>query len=221
MHSTALKTLPPPPFSSFSRISIFRNPNPSSIQYSKHKKEKQRESISKSIKCICVSDSNINSYYFHPLKPVNPSSSVSDKVRSLVSEFESLSEPIDRVKRLLHYADLLPPLDESGRVQSNRITGCTVQVWLEAKMLGNGTMRFGADSDSEIAKGFCSCLVWMMDGAAPEEVLEVKTEDLAELNMGLSGRAHSRVNTWNSILIGMQKRTKALVEERQGKVLKV
>ena len=75
-----------------------------------------------------------------------------------------------------------------------------------------GKMRFRVDSDSEITKGFCSCLIWLLDGAAPEEVLEVKKEDLVEINVGLP--ANSRVNTWHNVLISMQKRTKDLVEER-------
>ncbi|OWM90542.1 hypothetical protein CDL15_Pgr014845 [Punica granatum] len=82
----------------------------------------------------------------------------------------------------------------------------------------DGKMRFGADSDSEITRGFCSCLVWMLDGAAPEEVLELKTEDLASLNVGLPrGGERSRVNTWHNVLISMQKRTKMLMAERDGK----
>ncbi|XP_042498331.1 quinolinate synthase, chloroplastic-like [Macadamia integrifolia] len=139
------------------------------------------------------------------------------KLQRLVSEFQSLSEPIERIKRLLHYATLLPPFDESRRVPSNRVMGCTTQVWLDASLDDSGRMRFSADSDSEITKGFCSCLVWILDGAFSDEVLAVKTEDLAALNVGLLGRAHSRVNTWHNVLISMQKRTKALVAEREGK----
>ncbi|KAI3452661.1 hypothetical protein Pfo_009325 [Paulownia fortunei] len=141
-------------------------------------------------------------------------SSVSEKVQSLDFEFKSLREPIDRVKRLLHYATNLPPFDESSRIQENRVFGCTTQVWLEVKMDGNGVMRFRGDSDSEITKGFFSCLIWLLDGAKAEEVLSVKTEDLVELNVGLPSRGNSRVNTWHSVLISMQRRTKDLVEER-------
>lgn len=81
----------------------------------------------------------------------------------------------------------------------------------------DGKMRFAADSDSEITRGFCSCLVRVLDGAAPEEVLKVKTEDLADLNVGVPARERSRVNTWHNVLVTMQKRTKALVAEREGK----
>ncbi|XWS69099.1 hypothetical protein CRYUN_Cryun04dG0150200 [Craigia yunnanensis] len=143
---------------------------------------------------------------------------VSDKVQLLVSEFKSLTEPIDRVKRLLHYAEMLAPFDESARVPANRVKGCTTQVWLDARIDKNGKVRFRADSDSEITKGFCSCLIWMMDGADPEEVVGVRAEDLVELNVGVHGKAQSRVNTWQNVLISMRDRTEALVVERQGKL---
>ncbi|GLU03160.1 hypothetical protein SLE2022_203760 [Rubroshorea leprosula] len=139
---------------------------------------------------------------------------VPEKVRLLALEFESLTEPIDRVKRLLQYAAVLPPFDESARVPENKVTGCTTQVWLVARMDKNGKVRFRADSDSEITKGFCSCLIWMLDGADPEEVVGVKGEDLAEMNVGVHGKEQSRVNTWHNVLIGMQKRTRDLVAER-------
>ncbi|XP_028752355.1 sufE-like protein 2, chloroplastic [Neltuma alba] len=136
---------------------------------------------------------------------------VADKLNLLASEFRSLSEPIDRVKRLLHFAALLPPLEESARVPENKVRGCTTQVWLIAEMDECGRMRFRADSDSEISKGFCWCLIWMLDGAEPEEVLTVEAEDLAEMNAGLQVKAQSRVNTWHNILCSMKKATKALV----------
>ncbi|KAK4423890.1 SufE-like protein 2, chloroplastic [Sesamum alatum] len=152
-------------------------------------------------------------------QPVVQIPSVSEKVQNLGFEFKSLAEPIDRVKRLLHYAALLPPFDESLRTQENRVFGCTAQVWLEVKMDGNGVMRFRADSDSEITKGFSSCLVWLLDGAEAEEVLSVKIDDLVEMNVGLPSRGKSRVNTWHNMLISMQRRTKDLVEERSRRKL--
>ncbi|KAG8383247.1 hypothetical protein BUALT_Bualt05G0164500 [Buddleja alternifolia] len=129
-------------------------------------------------------------------------------------EFKSLPEPIERVKRLLHYASLLPPFDGSLRNHENRVMGCTAQVWLEVKMDQNGVMRFRVDSDSEITKGFCSCLIWVMDGGLAEDVLSVEIDDLVEMNVGLPIRGNSRVNTWHNVLISMQKRTRDLVEDR-------
>lgn len=80
-------------------------------------------------------------------------------------------------------------------------------------MDGNGVMRFRVDSDSEITKGFCSCLIWLLDGAQAHEVLSVETDDLIEMNVGLPSRGNSRVNTWHNVLISMQRRTKTLVDQ--------
>ncbi|XP_024197492.1 sufE-like protein 2, chloroplastic [Rosa chinensis] len=142
---------------------------------------------------------------------VRTSDTVADKMQRLVLEFKSLSEPIDRVKRLLHYAANLPPCSESARQPESRVPGCTTQVWLEAELDELRRMRFRADSDSEISKGFCSCLIWMLDGAEPREVLEIKAKDLEDVNVGLYGKANSRVNTWQNVLLAMQRKTQALV----------
>ncbi|PIA30289.1 hypothetical protein AQUCO_05600010v1 [Aquilegia coerulea] len=158
----------------------------------------------KSLKCSISNSTKYN--------PIPCFSSSSCKLEHIVTEFKSLSEPIDRVKRLLHYATLLPGFNELDRVSSNKVTGCTVQVWLDVSMDEFGRMRFLADSDSEIMKGFCSCLIWLLDGEFPEEVLKLNIEDLDVLNIGLYGRANSRVNTWNNVLISMKKRTQLLVE---------
>lgn len=99
----------------------------------------------------------------------------------------------------------------------NRVMGCTTQVWVVAEMDECRRMRFRADSDSEISKGFCWCLIWMLDGAEPEEVLMVETGDLADINVGSHVKAQSRVNTWHNVLFSMQKATKALVVEMDGK----
>ncbi|XP_042410520.1 sufE-like protein 2, chloroplastic [Zingiber officinale] len=141
----------------------------------------------------------------------------------LANEFRSLPEPLDRVKRLLDYASELPAFPEAGRVPANAVSGCTARVWLAVAAddgeQGRTRMRFAADSDSEIAKGFCSCIVTVLDGALPEEVLEMTTEDFGALEvMGSPARAvNSRVNTWNNVLISMQKRTRELMAAREEK----
>lgn len=145
------------------------------------------------------------------------------KLQLLTADFQSLQEPIDRVKRLLNYASSCPSMEESLKTLENRVPGCTAQVWLHVMMDDEGRIWFSADSDSEITKGFCACLIAVLDGTTAEEVLELKTEDLAALNvLGFNGRGGlpstpSRVNTWHNVLVSMQKRTKALVAEREGR----
>lgn len=144
------------------------------------------------------------------------------KLQRIVEEFQSLTDPVDRVKKLLHYAEFLPPFDDSLKTADNRVPGCTAQVWLRVELDRDNRLRFSADSDSEITKGFCSCLIRVLDGATPEQVLAVKTEDLGALsvirvNGEKSVYSSSRGNTWYNVLMSMQKMTKALVAEREGR----
>ncbi|KAM2324926.1 hypothetical protein ACFX1X_024354 [Malus domestica] len=78
-----------------------------------------------------------------------------------------------------------------------------------------GRIRFRADSNSEISKGFCSCLIWMLDGAEVGEVLAVEKRDLLDVNVGVYGKVNSRVNTWHNVLLTMQMKIQALVTERK------
>ncbi|KAK8933305.1 hypothetical protein KSP39_PZI015670 [Platanthera zijinensis] len=140
------------------------------------------------------------------------------RLRRLASEFRSFPEPIDRVKRLISYAADLPPFPDADRIKSNRVMGCTAQVWVSARVDSLGRMRFAADSDSEITRGYCVCLLAVLDGALPEEVLAMRTDDFEDFNVvGLEGRARSRVNTWHNVLVSMQKKTRVLVSEGEGR----
>ncbi|KAI9108901.1 hypothetical protein K1719_020206 [Acacia pycnantha] len=216
--------------SSFASSSFSISLNPTAASKPTYFKLQSHHPFFKPIKCIQSHSPDSNSVKPNPRNYASAfgcsaltfSSSqtaelVSSKLQCLVDEFRGLSEPVDRVKRLLHYANLLPVLHDSARVNSNRVMGCTAQVWLEVRIDGEGKMRFAADSDSEISRGFCSCLVWMFDECLPEEVMKMKTDDLVALSVGLPGSGRSRVNTWHNVLISMQKRTKQLIAKKEGK----
>ncbi|XP_010442500.1 PREDICTED: quinolinate synthase, chloroplastic [Camelina sativa] len=175
----------------------------------------------RSFKCLKSSSKDVNASPFS-ISAIASSSQTTEVVpktlQRLVKEFKSCTEPIDRLKWVLHYGSLIPPMPESSRTESNRVMGCTARVWLDAELGSDGKMRFWAESDSDVSKGMCSCLIQVLDEASPEEVMELKTEDLAELNVGLLGVERSRVNTWHNVLVSMQKKTRRLVAEREGKV---
>ena len=95
----------------------------------------------------------------------------------LVEEFLALPSDADRARRLLSLASALPRLPEPDRAPGNRVMGCVTRVWLAARCDGGGRMRFAADSDSELSRGYCTFLVAAFDGAMPEEVLAVDPAD--------------------------------------------
>ncbi|XP_071731716.1 quinolinate synthase, chloroplastic [Rutidosis leptorrhynchoides] len=197
------------------------NPNPSPFKSTKNFNSVKNSSFpSILISRNPRSTSSCSAVIITPSFTSDHNLSATSKLQNLVSEFNSISEPIDRLKRLIYYAKQLPELEESLKSTANRVMGCTAQVWLDVRMDSDGLMRFSADSDSEVTKGFCSLLISVLDGAKPDEVLAMKSDDLGELNIGgLHGVkvVDSRVNTWHNVLISMQKRTKAILAERDGR----
>ncbi|RDX62785.1 Quinolinate synthase, chloroplastic, partial [Mucuna pruriens] len=212
---TVNTTVSTPTTTTSSIFSLSPNPKPFCFML---QSLKRHFPLSKSLKCVrprstsfSISCSTLASF---PSELVVPS-----KLQYLAEEFRSLREPVERVKRLLHYAGAAPPMEEAGRVDANRVMGCTARVWVEVSIDEEGKVKVAADSDSEITKGFCACLVWLLDGSHPDEVMKVTTDDLAGLNVGFpGGTGRSRVNTWHNVLVSMQKRTKQLVAQREGKV---
>lgn len=142
------------------------------------------------------------------------------RLRLLAEEFRALPSDADRARRLLSLAAALPRLPEPDRAQGNRVMGCVARVWLVARCNAatGWRMRFAADSDSDLSRGYCACLVAALDGAKPEDVLAVDPADpdLAPLGAGITA-ARSRASTWHNVLVGMQKRARTAIAAREGR----
>eukprot|EP01018_Ginkgo_biloba_P025536 Gb_22262 [translate_table: standard] len=171
----------------------------------------RRNSIHHATTCCTLAERSVE------VSKANGLEDVPTRLNRILAEFKTLEDPRDRVRRLLEYSSLLPPLPPCDRVSSNRVMGCTAQVWLTAELGSDGRMYFGADSDSEITRGFCACLINSLNGALPEEMLQVKTEDLSTINIGVAGGAKSRANAWHNVLISIQKRTQSILARKAGK----
>ncbi|PKA57804.1 SufE-like protein, chloroplastic [Apostasia shenzhenica] len=186
---------------------LLLNPNPSTFHLPRRRPRQPRSPYL--LRCSAAP----------PFLSCSTSPASAARLHRLASEFRSLPEPVDRVKLLLSYASGLHPFPDADRVPSNRVPGCTAEVWLSARIDAVGRMRFAADSDSEITRGFCACLLTVVDGEPPEEVLAMRADDLADLNVvgSTSRAARSRVNTWQNVLVSMQHRTRALVAEETGR----
>ncbi|GAB2213329.1 hypothetical protein Drorol1_Dr00021356 [Drosera rotundifolia] len=139
------------------------------------------------------------------------------RLRRLVSEFENLGKAAEKLRRVMKYAERIPRMEERKKVMENRVMGCVAQVWVNVMMDEEGRVRIEADSDSEMIRGFCGCLIEVLDGAWPGEVVGFEAEELGELVMGGLG-SRGRGSTWGNVLVAMKKRTRGLVAEREGRV---
>lgn len=119
----------------------------------------------------------------------------------------------DRYKYLIELGQMLPPLDEALKTESNRVNGCVSQVWLviNEQAGDNGkALSFQGDSDAMIVKGLVAVLVALYTGQSPQNVSE--TDAIAIMDdLGL--REHLTSQRTNG-LVSMVQRIQAEAKAR-------
>ena len=130
----------------------------------------------------------------------------------LVDTFEMFDEWEDRYGVLIDFGKKLPPLDESDKVEENRVHGCQSQVWMVARPRednGQTVIDFIADSDALIVKGLIAILRKVYSGQPPQNILSF---DIAGLLARLGLDQHLSTGRRNG-LDGMVRRIKTLATQ--------
>jgi len=104
-----------------------------------------------------------------PLSPqLHPS------ILEALAPFAKAPSARERMGLLIKAARSMAPLPDSARTQSNRVIGCTAQVWVTVSQdQGTGRLNFGGGSDSELSAGVVAVLANALSGLTPDEVLQL------------------------------------------------
>jgi len=90
---------------------------------------------------------------------------------SIIDDFSSFDDWMDRYQQLIELGKDLPPIDEKKRTDKYLIKGCQSKVWLDADLI-DGKVQFTADSDAIITKGIVSLLIKVLTNRTPQEILD-------------------------------------------------
>lgn len=131
------------------------------------------------------------------------------RLQQYVAELGALDK-MTRTLLLLDYAATLGDFPDAERTDANLVRGCVSRVWLTADV-AEGTMRYAAAAEGQIAQGMVAMLVHGLSGEAPETVLAVSPAFIGE-----SGLAESltpgRQGGLAAMLARMQAAAKATLE---------
>ncbi len=94
---------------------------------------------------------------------------INEKQESLIEDFSSFDEWMDKYEYIIQLGKDLPLIDEKYKTDDNLIKGCQSQVWLHAEMK-DGKLFFTADSDAIITKGLVGMVVDVLSGYTPSEI---------------------------------------------------
>ncbi|MEL6440038.1 MAG: SufE family protein [Cyanobacteria bacterium J06621_8] len=126
------------------------------------------------------------------------------KLAKIVDRFQRRSDPKQKYKQLLWYAQKLPTMAESGKTEENKVKGCVSQVYITAS-LEDGTVKYEGDSDAQLVRGLVAFLIEGMDGLSPQEIIKIKPDFIEDTGLKVS-LTPSRANGFFNIFQMMQKK---------------
>ena len=95
---------------------------------------------------------------------------IQERQEEVIEEFEMFGDWMDKYEHLISLGKELPLIEESKKLNENRIKGCQSRVWLDAQLEGNN-IHFTADSDAIITKGIISLMIRVLDDSTPAEIV--------------------------------------------------
>ena len=100
----------------------------------------------------------------------------------IVEDFEFLEDWEDRYRYVIEEGKKMPVLDESLKVETNKVNGCASQVWLHFSI--SNTLHFDGDSDAIIVRGLIAILRKLYNGTPIDEIKNISAwENLRRLGL--------------------------------------
>ena len=97
---------------------------------------------------------------------------MNDKIQNeIIEEFSAFSDWMDKYDYLIELGQELEPMDPQHRTDRYLINGCQSRVWVDAR-IDNGKVYYSADSDAIITKGIIALLIRVLNGRAPQEIVD-------------------------------------------------
>jgi cysteine desulfuration protein SufE len=129
------------------------------------------------------------------------------RLAEIIEDFE-LSEGREKIEMLVDYSERMSPLPEQiaqNRNTMEEVPECMTPVFIAAKTVDGGMhFYFDVPPESPTVRGFASILSQGLDGASPEQVLEVPNDFF--YRMGLEQvLTMQRLKGFSSILAHMKR----------------
>lgn len=98
---------------------------------------------------------------------------IAEKQEEIISEFEFLEDWLDKYQQIIDKSESNPGIDEQYKTDEHLIEGCQSKVWVHAEYK-DGLVYYQGESNTDIAGGIVSMLVYVMSGHTPQEILDTE-----------------------------------------------
>ena len=135
-----------------------------------------------------------------------------------LSPFFPFKVPDPKIKyaQLLSYGAKLPALPAADHTDAHKVRGCVSQVWVVPEVKSDGTLHWGADSDSALTKGLAALLVLGLSGSPPSAVARLSPDWITQLGLAQSLTPSRNNGFLNMFRLMQQQALAAMVAEEAG-----
>ena len=114
---------------------------------------------------------------------------MNSEFEQIINDLEFLEDWEDKYRYVIEEGKKMPVLDESLKVESNKVNGCASQVWLHFSV--SDTLYFDGDSDAVIVKGLIALLRKLYNGTPIDEIKNISAWDSLK-RLGLNDHLSSQ-----------------------------
>ena len=100
----------------------------------------------------------------------------------IVEEFSLFDSWDDKYEYVIDLGKKLPVLEDSRKLDENKVRGCQSTVWLVADY-ADGKVHFKADSDAIIVKGLISMRIRVLTNHTPDEIINANLDFSQKIGM--------------------------------------
>ena len=99
----------------------------------------------------------------------------------LVDEFEIFDDWMGRYEYVIDLGRQLPDFPEEWKNESNKISGCQSQVWLNMQLQEDGRLHIDGISDAAIVSGLVAIVLRVYSDQTPQDILNAKPDFIADI----------------------------------------
>jgi len=126
------------------------------------------------------------------------------QLAKIVERFQRRTDPKQKYKQLLWYAQKLPAMSEAGKTEANKVKGCVSQVYITAS-IEDGKVQYQGDSDAQLVKGLVAFLIAGLNDLPPTEIVGVEPSFIEDTGLKVS-LTPSRANGFFNIFQMMKQK---------------
>ena len=122
---------------------------------------------------------------------------INNDFQQIIDDFDFFDDWEDKYRYVIEEGKKMPVLDESLKVDSNKVNGCASQVWLHFS--NSEKLYFDGDSDALIVKGLVKIITEALSGLTNDEIKELKHDIVNKLGLGPSLSARRQVGMMSMV----------------------